>query len=107
MRPSPEIRRRHAVLMGAEALFDFRAAERDADEFDPPRQFRIDFLHGGAFLELVGGCSEAGDEEREQEAEPEEQADADGRPEHAAHAMQYPCPRRVAMRSQAIFLRRL
>ena len=107
MRSSPEIRRRQAVIMEAEALFDFRAAESDADEFDPPRQFRIDFLHGGAFLELVGGRSEAGDEEREQEAEPEEQADADGRPEHAAHAMQYPCPRRVTMRSQAIFLRRL
>ena len=107
MRSIPEVRRRQAVLMGTEALFDVRVAEGDADEIGALRQFRVEFFHHGAFLELVGGRSETGDEEGEQEAEPEQQAETDGGPEHADHAMQYPCPRRVAMRSMASFLRRL
>ena len=107
MQSSPEVRRRQAVQTGGEALFNDHVAEGDADEIGAFRQFRIELLHHVAFLELVGGRSKTGDEEGEQEAEPEQQTEADGLPEHADHAMQYPCPRRVAMRSVAIFLRRL
>ena len=59
-----------------------------ADEFDALLQFGVDRAHRGDFLEMEGGHAESGDQPGDEDAEPEQQAEPDGGPEHAYFPMQ-------------------
>ena len=83
-----EIRRRFPVIAGTVAGPEHLAAEGGADRFDAACQFGVDLVHRGALLELVGGGAEAGGQGQDQQAEPEQQTEPDGGPEHAYFPMQ-------------------